>query len=128
MAETLGTTLPAEFMVAKPAEAIAVPVVTLVPKGKRSLSAEPSPRKGKKKKESSPEEELLEDTSEEAGSSSEGTGSEQVIPPPKGKEGVNTRSSDRKRPPPELKIPATSKKHQKSPGKGGNSQKKPRGK
>ena len=61
-------------MVAKLVEAIAVPVVTPVSKGKRSMSAEPSPRK-EKKKESSLEEELAE-TTEESRSSSKGTGSE----------------------------------------------------
>ena len=90
-------------MTAKPAM-----VETAIPKGKRSARAEPSPRKGKKK-ESSLEYEELEETSEEMGSSSGGTGSEQVTPPLEAKKGVNTRSSDRKRPPPEFKTPTASK-------------------
>ena len=114
----------AEFVAAKSAEAISVPLVTPIPKDKRSVSAEPSLRKGKKKKESSPEEDELE---EEAGSSSEGTGFEHVTPPLETRK-VNRRSSDKKRPPPKFKTPAPSKKHQKSLGKGGSSQKKPQGK
>ena len=113
----------AGFMTAKPAGII---VITPTSKGKRSLSPEPFPRKGKKK-ESSPEIEELDETTEESGSSSEGTGSEQETLPPKAKMGVNTRSSDRKRPPPEFKTP-TSKLPQKSSGKGGSSMKKLRGK
>ena len=59
IAESSGATPFKEFMVAKSAEALAVPVATPIPKGKKSVSAEPFPRKGKKK-ESSPEEELAE--------------------------------------------------------------------
>ena len=128
IAETSGATPTTEFMVAKPVDAMAVPVVTPIPKGRRSVSAEPSPRKGKKKKESSLEYEELEGTLEEARSSSEGTGFEQVTLPLETERRVNTRSSDRKRPLLECKTSATSKKHQKSPGKGGSLQKKPQGK
>ena len=53
---------------------VVVPVVTPIPKEKKSVSAEPSPWKGKKK-ESSLEYEELAETSKKVGSSSEGTGS-----------------------------------------------------
>ena len=122
--ETSGATPPTEVVAAKSAEVAAAPVVTPGSKEKKSVITEPSPRKGKKKKDSSPEkEEELEETSGEAGSSTEETGSDQVAPALETKR-VNMRSSDRKRPPPELKTPSASKKHQKSPGKGGSSQKK----
>ena len=117
--ETLGALPLAEFVVTNLPEVTPIPLAILGSKGKGNMNAEPSPWK-EKKKESSPEEEELEETSRETGSSTEGTGSEQVSLPPEAKR-VNTRSSKRKRPFSELKTPAVSKKHQKSPGKSGSS-------
>ena len=61
IAETSGAVPSAECVTAKPAE---VTIVTPVSKGKGSVSAEPSPRKGKKKESSSEIEELAETTEE----------------------------------------------------------------
>ena len=126
-AETSAATLLDEAMAAKLVEVTPAPVATPVSIRKGSASAEPSPRKAKKKKEPNLEEEELEETEEttgETGSSTEGSGSEQVCPPPEAKR-VNTRSSKKKRPCSKLMTPAMSKKHQKSPGKGESSQKRP---
>ena len=72
IAETSGEVPSAEFMMAK---LVVVSVVTPAPKGRKSMSTEPSPWKGKKK-ESSLEYEELGESLEETGSSSGETGSE----------------------------------------------------
>ena len=117
---------PAEFMTAKPAEAL---VIIPVPKVKKNESSEPSPQK-QKKKEQTPEIEELEDSMEETSSSNEGTesdGAQLASPPAEKKRSMNTRSSDKKKPPPSDKTPVAPKQratlqkeegsHKKSKGK-----------
>ena len=108
MMEESGEVPSAEFMTAKPVEAL---VVTLTPKVKKSESSEPSPRK-EKKKERTPEIEELKDSMEEMSSSNEGTKSDEVepaSPQAEKKKSMNTRSSDKKKPPPFDKTPVASK-------------------
>ena len=69
IAETSAAALLDEAMAPKTTEAIPLLAASPIPKGKRSVSTEPSPQKGKKEKQvSSMEEEELDDTSEGAGS------------------------------------------------------------
>ena len=72
IAETSDKAPPVEFVTIK---LVVVSVITPASMGKRNVSVEPSPQKGKKK-ESNPIYEELEETSEEMGSSSGGIGSE----------------------------------------------------
>lgn len=99
--ETSEEVPPVMFMTKTPAGALAV---TPILKRRRSESTDPSLWKGKEK-EPSPKLEELEESSAETGSSKEEARYDQVTPPQGQKKGVNTRSSDKKRPPSELKTP-----------------------
>ena len=102
----------------------------------KTTSSEPSlqTRSIKKKKKQEPtleleseEESTAEDTGSSGGNPESGEEAEPVTPP-LAKKGVVTRSSDQKRAASATKIPVAPKRPMKTPGKGGSSQKKPKGK
>ena len=108
----------------------AIPEATPAPKARRAESVKPSPQKQSLRKKKEPTPVLISEEEEESTRDFGSSGQGETVPSihqTETKTMVGTRSYDQQKPPPIYKSHVALKRPQKTPGKGGSSQKKPRG-